>query len=559
MRLDARKKGVAKVLLQHAKNRRGSTLLMVIIVFALLLVFGMAALTLSANASRNAVTDYQTQQAYFTARSAVLAAVDYVKTAPDPKALLDSLDGKTSDKTIDPQMGEYTLTVNKLDETHYELISNAEVDGKTRQMSVILSIEGDSGFPFGQNLVTTTKFNGVNSKLSGGAEVFGNVMINDAYAIPDGVKVYGDVYTSGSVTMSGGAMVYKDDKGHGGNLYSAGNLTLRGGVTLKGSLYCEGDMILDGGTVTMDNSGVVYVKGKLSNTSWTSISTPNDIIVWKNGNFKGWMSGMQAKSNKIHFGETLSGSRDGLSLVVIERFSPEANGHTMPNMSFVDAIPELDKLIKPEYNIWVNSWKGNILNLNAGSTQQYVLSQSGTLNSLVGRDNKGTLIIDTSRGDVNLYITQTTMSNKVFKQWHTRVTGPNQLILHLAPGVKFNHSDYTSLGLTDSNSEINENTKPKVCIIAPYADNTITLSAGASMAAYIIMPYGDMTVGGDAIYSGNMIVGSSQMGWGAKLYYQTPNYPKIPGIGDISVGGDGTGGGAGGGVSLVGVYTTRGE
>ncbi len=542
-------------------NNRGSTLLMVIIVFAMLLIFGMAAIALSANAHRNAVTDYQTQQAYFTARSAVLAAVDYVKAAPDPKALLESLQAiGTSEKTVDPQLGSYDLTVKKLDDTHYELVSTAEVDGKMRRMSVILQLDS-AGFPFGENLVTATNLSGVQSNLNGGAEVRGNVMINDAYQIPDGVNVYGNVYTTGDVTMSGGANIHKDDNGEGGNLYSTGDLILKGGITLQGSLYCEKDLILDGGTVTTGSSGVVYVGKDLRNTQWTSISTPTDIIVWGNGYLAEWLDGIKTSSNKIHFGGTLSGPRNGLSLTVVESFSPEANGHTMPDMSYADTLQELDQLINlSKYEAGVNAWKNVILDLNAGTSQEYVLSQSGTLNSLVSQSNKGTLCIDTSKGNINLYITQATMNSKVFKNWHTKVLGSNGLILHLAPGVDFNPSDYTSLGLTESSPTINSDTKPKVYIVAPYSDNTVTVSSGSAMAAHIIMPYGDMAVGGGGVYCGSMIVGSSQMVSGAKLYYQEPDYPTIPGIGEITVGGGGGGGGGtGGGVSLLGVYTTRPE
>ncbi len=549
------------MLLQHAKNRRGSTLLMVIIVFALLLVFGMAALTLSANASRNAVTDYQTQQAYFTARSAVLAAVDYVKTAPDPKTLLDSLDGKTSDKTTDPQMGEYTLTVNKLDETHYELISNAEVDGKTRQMSVILSIEGDSGFPFGQNLVTTTKFNGVGSTLGGGANIYGDLMIYDTVSLPAGVNVYGNLYVDGSVSITGGPKVKKYN-GKGGNLYANDNLTLSSvSVDVDGDIYCAGNLYGNGGGITALSSSQVLVRGNMGGSGFT-VSRPGNIVVWGNGSFHNCT--LRTQNNRIYFGGTNERRQNDntfSSLTVFEGYSPGANGFELPDMNYGKAIIELDKLIDiATYETFVNSFKNNTVNISGSWQSSLTVSQSGTLGTVTNFN--GTIIVDTTAGDVHWYITNS--SKNVFSSCSVKVAGANQLILHLAKGVNFNSMSYTKLGIVGAGDEITKDTKPQVCIIAPYGKvssekNAIVLGGSAKIAAYIIMPYADLTANGGSLFVGNMIVGSSQIAAGANMYYQTPNYPKIPGIGDISVGGDGTGGGAGGGVSLVGVYTTRGE
>ncbi|MFA9381752.1 MAG: hypothetical protein ACERKO_11905, partial [Acetanaerobacterium sp.] len=183
------------MLFMKVKNNRGSTLLLVIIVFALLLIFGMAALTLSASANRNSVTDWQSQQAYFTARSAVLAAVDYFVAAPDAQELLESLDGKQSNETNNPKLGQYNLSVDKLDETHYGLASTAVVDGQERTVSVILSVEGgSSAFPFGQNLVTATRFNDVESAIDGGAQIHGDLMINKTARLPAGVNIFGNLY-----------------------------------------------------------------------------------------------------------------------------------------------------------------------------------------------------------------------------------------------------------------------------------------------------------------------------------------------------------------------------
>ncbi len=258
------------MLLQHAKNRRGSTLLMVIIVFALLLVFGMAALTLSANASSNAVTDYQTQQAYFTARSAVLAAVDYVKTAPDPKALLDSLDGKTSDKTIDPQMGEYTLTVNKLDETRYEIASLAELDGVERAFYTVIEVASAS-----------TPFTGLATISGDNASVFFTNQgryVGDVYVSKRSdnqpvnlnfVEIYGDIIVEGNVSFqNGGQTKFKkytvNGVTQGGNLYIGGNASFSGQIEIDNNLYIWGNAVFNpsgnGGTIGGQN----YVNGSVS-------------------------------------------------------------------------------------------------------------------------------------------------------------------------------------------------------------------------------------------------------------------------------------------------------
>ncbi|SDM67094.1 type IV pilus modification PilV family protein [Acetanaerobacterium elongatum] len=536
------------------KNHRGSTLILVIVVFALLIIFATAALALASNSQINSVTDYQSQQAYFTARSSVLAAVDYFKNHPELN--IEDYVGTPGSSEVVDGMGKYQVTVKKVDDKHFEISSLADFGGKNRTVRAIVERKS-AGFPFGQNLVTATKFNAKASSLSGGAEIHGNVMINDTIALPEGVQIFGDLYIDGPVSISGGPIV-KSENGKGGNIYSTGDITLnRVSVTVDGNLYCTGSLYGDGGKIDAKGSESLLMIGKNIGGVGFTIATPKNIVALGNADFRN--STIRTKSNCIYLGGTKKVYQNDNSynyVSILTTADPSAKSFKMPDMTYADSIEQLKNLVDyAVYKSYVDSWRGNMINIDGGWKNTYTLSQSGTITN-VSNFNQ-TLIVDTSSGNINLYVNNASLNNHVFSQFHTKVIGPNQLIIHLAEDVtNFDYSSFTSLGITGSQTEITSTTVPQVCIVAPYPKNNITLSGSAKTAAYIIMPYGNLSIGGGSIFVGNAIVGSSQLVAGAKLYYKPPKYPEIPGISKIEVSGGGSGG-ASGGIDLKGVYTNK--
>ncbi|MFA9381172.1 MAG: hypothetical protein ACERKO_08935, partial [Acetanaerobacterium sp.] len=369
----------------------------------------------------------------------------------------------------------------------------------------------------------------------------------------------------GPVTITGGPNVKKEN-GEGGNIYANDDLTLNGvSVTVEGDIYCAEDLVATGGRINTLAQSLILVGGNMGGSGF-SINTPQNIVVGRNGDFRNCT--IRTQLGNIYFGgrnTVYQNDSTFNNLNVFEGYSLTGNGYEMPNMNYGEEMESLRDLVDiTGYEAFVDTFKDTMVNIDGEWESSCTVSQSGTLNS-VSRFN-GTLNVDTTEGDVHWYITQNSIAANVLKTCDVKITGSgeNQLIIHLAPGVTFNTLSYKSLGITGSATAVDRNTKPRVCIIAPYGENpsrrnSIVLGGSAKLAAYIIMPFGDFTINGGALFTGNMIVGSSQLVSGAKLYYQEPNYPnEYPWLGAISVSGDGSGGHAGGGVSLAGVYTTRG-
>lgn len=485
------------MLLQHAKNRRGSTLLMVIIVFALLLVFGMAALTLSANASRNAVTDYQTQQAYFTARSAVLAAVDYVKTAPDPKALLDSLDGKTSDKTIDPQMGEYTLTVNKLDETCYQIASLAELDGVERAFYTVIEVVASASSPF-ENLANITgegalsDFNNMN-KSSG--DIYIRKRSDGRATTIQYLNVYGDLIVDGDVAFTGGG----------------------GQISVYGDIYINGNATFNGVQINKI-TGSLYVWGNASFSNLTGGST-NPGTLTGNNYVNGRSTGTPIGNKPVQ--------RIPSSMVFPE-------GHT-------DSLPsKTDPIFKPPSGVVIPSTKPQISGNN--------ITGNGTVSTDI--DDRA-YVIDTSKQDIYLRFSK---GDYNFNNDFT-VRGSNHAYIYLDEGVTLTIekwfgdvdcvTDYDSFFSAFDNRYIHH--APRMTIISSENVKLNVRTSSYRVGAYVYMPYAEASFEADKYYCGSLFIGRLTTRGNGKFAYIPPDEESTP---------PGGGGGAGsGGITVVGNYS----
>ncbi len=483
------------MLMQHAKNRRGSTLLMVIVVFALLLVFGMAALTLSANASRNAVTDYQTQQAYFTARSAVLAAVDYVKADADPKALLDKLDGKTSVKTTDPQLGEYTLTVNKLDDTHYQIASLAELDGVERTFYTVIEVALASS-PF-KNLANITgegalsDFNNMN-KSSG--DIYIRKRSDGKATVIQYLSVYGDLIVDGDAIFSGGG----------------------GQLSVYGDIYINGNATFNGVQVNKI-TGSIYVWG---NTSFNSLSggSTNPSTITGNNYVNGKSTGTPIGSKPV---QKIPSSIDF------------PVGHTEPLPS------KTDPSFKPPSSV--------VVPFTTPPTSGKYITGNGTVKS--DFFNKE-YVIDTSKQDIYIRFSKGTYS---FNN-NLTVNGSNHAYIYLDEGVTLNIqkwfgdvdcvTNYESFFSDFDNKYINH--APRMTIISSENVKLNVTTSSYRVCAYVYMPYAEAYFEGDQYYCGSLFIGRVTTRGNSKFAYIPPEPLSTP---------PGGGGGGSGGVTVVGNYS----
>lgn len=494
---------------EKSNPNRGSTLLLVIIVFALLLVFGMAAITLSSNAHKNAVTDYQTQQAYFTARSAVLAAVDYVKNDSDPKALLEKLAALgTSDKTVDAQLGEYDLTVTKLDDTHYQIASLANADGVERAFYTILELNAASPFEG----LATVPGEKANVFFTNQGRYVGDVYVtkrSDNQPIQiQFVKLYGDVFFESDVRFLDGQTYFYEytmnGDTQGGNIYVGGNATFNGQIEVQNNLYVWGN-------ATFNPTGASKIGGN------------------------NYVNGSVSGSNK-----------NGIGGKGVKKIP---DGIEFPQKDYAAIPPATDAVFNPPSGAAVPSSYPPL----SGSK----IVGNGTVSpGFFSSDKRYT--VDTSAGDIYIVFESGNYTIRGFT-----VEGDNQAYIYLKNnvnikvdglgGVQGVFGDATAVDSSffgDVNSwtfdESKINHAPRMTIISSSSNARIEFNDRNLLSAYVYMPYG--TIYSQAGYFCGSLIAQDISNDQCIMAYIPPDPSSTP---------PGGGGGGSGGITVVGNYSGK--
>lgn len=482
-------------------NNKGSTLLLVIIVFAMLLIFGMAAIGLSASVHKNSVTDYQTQQAYFTARSAVLAAVDYIKADADPKALLEQLDGKTSSKTTDAQLGDYEVAVKKLDDTHYQISSLADVRGVQREYYTVLELKASNPF---KNLASITGENSVST--------FDNMN-----------KSHGDIY------------IQKRKDGRPAEIKF---------LTVYGDLVIDGDVNFVGGQLYV--YGSIYVNGNAKFDSIDVKKIDGDLRVWGNltcGQLNGDTDRLGTVTGDTYVAGTIQTAND-------KHIGGKREKPLEPDMIFPESAPvPVPEKTDPIFHI-----PSEVGGAYPSGTRN-MITGSGTVNTAFFPQN-GDIIFDTSRGDIYIRFTR---GNYAFLNKKVNVQGDNRVYFYLDDDVTISIQNDTQFGdlnaiksgsfsdqsnwTFDSN---NINHAPKITIISNSSSSKIIFDNRCLLSAYIYMPFSSIESSA-GYFCGSFYVATIVSRANTRFAYIPPDATSpLPG-----------GGGGGGGVTVLGNYSGK--
>ena len=255
------------------RNRRGSTLILVIVVFALLIIFATAALALASNSQLSSVADYQSQQAYFTARSSVLAAVDYFKQNPKE---IDNFVNATGNAVNPSLMGDYALKVEKFT-NYYRISSTATFQGKSRRYFANLVKESGST-PF-IGLAIATGRTGDASALQNESVYCGDIYVNKrADGKPTALgsfNLVGNLIADDSIIFDKKFSIEKgtDKSGKtiGGNVYIRKNATFKDQTTIQGDVYVLNTVNIPTSNITLQ--GFLYA-GEVSPQKIVSSSIP---------------------------------------------------------------------------------------------------------------------------------------------------------------------------------------------------------------------------------------------------------------------------------------------
>lgn len=271
------------------KDKRGSTLVLALLLFAFVMIIGTGTVLLTSVSSEQTTNTLGDQQAEFSARSVLDAVISKIRDGQ-----IDPEDAKTIGVPItgsgeDEILGSYVFSIDQYiqgdTEDLYKVSVSAEYQGYSAQVYSILQKFGGGGSPqdtrYFNVLVKSTAYGeagvelsnahikgnmilknaGQTMKLSGGGDATGNLEIEgnlEANAYTLGTQGENNaIYVTGNVLLKGGAKAYA-------SINSLQNVSLYGGASSIGDVTCNGNVIIDSGYVlegSIYTNGDVYISG----------------------------------------------------------------------------------------------------------------------------------------------------------------------------------------------------------------------------------------------------------------------------------------------------------
>ncbi len=240
------------------KKKRGSSLVLVLIIFAFVLIIGAGVVMISGVSANQTTKSLAQKQADFTAQSVLNAVIAEIKAGvivPDASKTITSGSGYIADS----KLGAYRYTVSSYDAARYQFKVSVDAwypkyqNGSESKINSIIqgtlktggqfipgtvaqstaassSMMGDF---FGVNDITgdliLNENGGTVSLGTSAATCTGNVYVNGSLSVDGNYTVKGDIYATKNVFINGSCRVV-------GNIYANGNISVGGGASVTGSI-----------------------------------------------------------------------------------------------------------------------------------------------------------------------------------------------------------------------------------------------------------------------------------------------------------------------------------
>jgi Tfp pilus assembly protein PilX len=457
-------------------NRDGSTLILVLIVFTVLMLLGMAALTASTVATKVTASTAAKQQADFIAQSAAKSAVSYILKNPAIQTTISSLAIKGilgGNATFTTQGGvTSTIVVKAISATTFSVTATTPtVNGVTGTAVAYIAKNGGGTVvnPF-NNLFYSTSTSTLD--FTSNTTINGSIYTAGVFDLDNSAALNGNIYAAGGfIGGNGGALV-------NGDVYTDNDATFQSSAVVNGNMICGGNAIF--------NNWSAYINKNL--TAGKSY-TPND----SNNHVKGIAITNQTVP-KLNI-----------------NFSYDANSQVMKDLtSYFNGINFTNA-----YDISGNTTIGS------GDTSKSNYYTSGYLNSYTS--GGCTVTVDTSKTnvcmkvDASLYdqVTNETIANKVMPTVNLgnikiQVTGPNNFYIYLVGNTQFELSGGSPgpiICMQNPNYNLNTtNGKPTIYIVGT-GSQRIELQS-AEIDGYIYLPNGSFSASGGAGPKGYGVFGS---------------------------------------------------
>lgn len=494
------------------KKKRGSTLILVLLVASVLMILGtsLLAVTSSTYALENSVDN--TNKLIDMAESGMeiaMAQVENVNSSTSPAAFTDISGLKSDDGTItcnvkfykDQEYNNATKTyINASGKYTIESIASNSKGSKT-----IRAIISNSATSVPTGIIPTNNLFYINSSVQSGnfavGEADGDIYTNGDFNMASGSTIKGRLISNGNITLSGGTS-------SNNGIISFGNVNLDGGGTVNGDALIKGDLNFGGGTAI---NGNVKCDGNLNMPQGT---IQKDATIAKNASFSGGapkISGTLYYQGSVSTGWGTVNNFVSGGAVKTASYTPIDLSSYIPPVLPVVSVPTSAQ----------NPQMYNDINLN---TNTYTINSSGhlTSNTFNSVANWGqTITIDTSSKDISLLVNTNFSTGK---QLTLEVTGPHNLYIYLTGNSSFTiDNQYIRM---QNHSAASSN----IYIIGDGSQSVILNSC--ELDANIYIPNGSLSASGGAknyyIFQGSCVTKSVNISSNVNANYLTPNVSGTP-------------------------------
>lgn len=197
------------------KNKKGSTLMLVVGICSILLIFLTTSLSVAQLARQQTYIQYNKKQAYYSANSAVNLFAKNATSDADLKDFISNMSAGssyTSDRIPVEGLGEVEYIVSKTSSGSVKVTAKAYYNNAVSESSVILSGNGkDTRIPqFDAASVSHEKAGFSNNFLATGDVVAWTD--NDKMQLTNTGKVYGNVYVVGDLETNSNSAIFQGGK-----------------------------------------------------------------------------------------------------------------------------------------------------------------------------------------------------------------------------------------------------------------------------------------------------------------------------------------------------------
>lgn len=419
-------------LIQKLREKKGSSLVVVIVAFAVLVITGIMLITIAANGHKTAIHYHRKQQAQYTART----VMDTIKSAlADPSVSGKLIDAVTRNQVVGEgdlstqNLGTYKVTMNPPaapvggGKALVKVTVLATYQGVSYNLSAYY-IEGKGDRMNPLDFVLFNHMGPIGKNNPPG--VTGNT-VYDGKILERGSFNYEKITFTQKTLITGAATIkdciFESDLIYQSTMHDLGGNEFRGGKYTQGGVGNDGNTITDIGY----NDNIQKYQRKWRSIDYYNVSPSADFYV--NG-VKFAYPYYTADTANLPAGATLTGNiitfADGDIMDITTKVCETVDGDKLDfNGKYTTAAADFGYVQK----------KPTTSGVPLGGT--FVAGR----HRIAGTSTTGDSAIDTSGGDVHLFIGSSfTARNKI------TITGENNVYIHMASGTTFSIASGVIIG-----------------------------------------------------------------------------------------------------------------